>query len=131
MNLDMAEKKIQSFTDLNAWKESHKFVLLVYRKTTSFPKEEVFGITNQIRRAAVSIVSNIAEGFRRQSYKEKVQFYSIAQGSNLEIQSQMLVARDLQFLKENDFQEIADQSIVVGKLLSGLIRTTKSYSAKI
>ena len=126
----MTEKKIQSFTDLNAWKESHKFVLLIYKKTTSFPKEEVFGITNQIRRAAVSIVSNIAEGFGRQSYKEKVQFYSIAQGSNLEIQSQMLVARDLQFLKENDFQEIADQSIVVGKLLSGLIRTTKSYSAK-
>lgn len=127
----MAEKKIQSFTDLNAWKESHKFVLLVYRKTTSFLKEEVFGITNQIRRAAVSIVSNIAEGFGRQSYKEKVQFYSIAQGSNLEIQSQMLVARDLQFLKEKDFQEIADQSIAVGKLLSGLIRATKNYSAKI
>ncbi len=127
----MAEKKIQSFTDLNAWKESHKFVLLVYRKTTSFPKEEVFGITNQIRRAAVSIVSNIAEGFGRQSYKEKVQFYSIAQGSNLEIQSQMLVARDLGFLKEKDFQEIANQSIAVGKLLSGLIRATKNYSAKI
>lgn len=127
----MAEKKIQSFTDLNAWKESHKFVLLVYRKTTSFLKEEVFGITNQIRRAAVSIVSNIAEGFGRQSYKEKVQFYSIAQGPNLEIQSQMLVARDLQFLKEKDFQEIADQSIAVGKLLSGLIRATKNYSAKI
>ncbi len=127
----MAEKKIQSFTDLNAWKESHKFVLLVYRKTASFPKEEVFGITNQIRRAAVSIVSNIAEGFGRQSYKEKVQFYSIAQGSNLEIQSQMLVARDLGFLKEKDFQEIADQSIAVGKLLSGLIRATKNYSSKI
>lgn len=127
----MAERKIQSFTDLNAWKESHKFVLLVYRKTASFPKEEIFGITNQIRRAAVSIVSNIAEGFGRQSYKEKVQFYSIAQGSNLEIQSQMLVARDLRFLKEKDFQEIADQSIAVGKLLSGLIRATKNYSAKI
>ncbi len=127
----MAEKRIQSFTDLNAWKESHRFVLLVYRKTESFPKEEIFGITNQIRRAAVSIVSNIAEGFGRQSYKEKTQFYSIAQGSNLEIQSQMLVARDLQFLKEKDFQEIADQSIAVGKLLSGLIRATKDRSAKI
>jgi four helix bundle protein len=127
----MAEKRIQSFTDLNAWKESHRFVLLVYRKTESFPKEEIFGITNQIRRAAVSIVSNIAEGFGRKSYKEKTQFYSIAQGSNLEIQSQMLVARDLQFLKEKDFQEIADQSIAVGKLLSGLIRATKDRSAKI
>ena len=127
----MTEKKIQSFTDLNSWKESHKFVLLVYRKTASFPKEEIFGITNQIRRAVVSIVSNIAEGFGRQSYKEKVQFYSIAQGSNLEIQIQMLVARDLRFLEENDFQEIADQSIVVGKLLSGLIRATKDRSAKI
>ena len=70
----MAEKKIQSFTDLNAWKESHKFVLLIYKKTTSFPKEEVFGITNQIRRAAVSIVSNIAEGFGDSHTKKKSNF---------------------------------------------------------
>lgn len=126
----MEETKIKSFTDLNAWKESHKLVLLIYGQTTSFPKEEIFGLTNQIRRAAVSIVSNIAEGFGRQSYKEKTQFYSIAQGSNLEIQSQLLVARDTGFLKEKDFQGVANQSIIVGKLLSGLIRTTKAYSSK-
>jgi four helix bundle protein len=126
----MPNGKIQSFTDLNAWKESHKLVLLVYKYTTYFPKEEIFGLTNQIRRAVVSIVSNIAEGFGRQSYKEKTQFYSVAQGSNLELQSQMLVARDIKYLKEKDFKEIADQSIIVGKLLSGLIKTTKEYSSK-
>jgi len=126
----MTDKKIQSFTDLNAWKESHKLVLLVYKHTAYFPKGEIFGLTNQIRRAVVSIVSNIAEGFGRQSYKEKTQFYSIAQGSNLELQSQMLVARDIRFLKEEEFKEIANQSIIAGKLLSGLIRTTKAYSSK-
>jgi len=76
------EKKIKSFTDLNAWREAHKLALIVYKITKDFPKEEMFGLTSQMRRAVVSITSNIAEGFSRQSYSEKVQFYSIAQGSN-------------------------------------------------
>ena len=78
----MINKKIKSFTDLDTWKEGHKLVLLIYESTKSFPKEERFALTDQIRRAAVSITSNIAEGFSRQSLREKIQFYSISKGSN-------------------------------------------------
>ena len=82
--------KIKSFTDLNAWKEGHKLVLMIYGITKQFPKEEIFGLTSQIRRCVVSITLNIAEGFSRQSYKEKVRFYSISLGSITELQNQLL-----------------------------------------
>lgn len=80
-----------------------------------------------MRRCVISITSNVAEGFGRQSYKEKVQFYSIAKGSNLELQNQMLAARDIGFLKPNQFQILADQSLVVGKILTGLIKKSKEF----
>ncbi len=86
-------RKIRSFTDLNAWKEGHKLVLEIYKFTQKFPKEEQFGLTNQLRRAVVSFTSNIAEGFSRNSYKEKLQFYSMALGSLTEVQNQLLVGK--------------------------------------
>jgi four helix bundle protein len=119
---------IQNFVDLNAWKEAHALVLMVYKATRLFPKEELFALTSQIRRAVVSITSNIAEGFSRQSYKEKVQFYSIAQGSLTEVQSQLLIARDIQYLKEEDYSMLAAQAIKVHKILSGLIKKSKDFS---
>lgn len=91
-------QKIQSFTDLYAWQAGHKLVLSIYEVTQKFPKEELFGLTNQLRRAAVSITSNIAEGFSRSSYKEKSQFYSMALGSLTEIQNQLLIAKDIKYL---------------------------------
>lgn len=103
------ENKIKSFTDLLAWKEAHKLVLMVYKATKRFPKDEMFGLISQMRRAAVSIVSNIAEGFARQSYKEKVQFYFLARGSSTELQSQLLISRDLGLLNSHDFRKIAEQ----------------------
>ncbi len=117
--------KIRSFTDLKAWQEAHKLVLMVYRITKKFPKEELFGLTNQMRRAAISITSNIAEGFSRQFYKEKVQFYCVAQSSNTELQSQLLIARDIGFLPQKEFSEAAEQSVMVQKLLNGLIKKSK------
>ena len=119
-------RKIKSFTDLKTWQEAHKLVLIIYKATKQFPREELFGLTNQMRRAAVSITSNIAEGFSRQSYREKVQFYSIAQGSNTELQNQLLVAKDVEYLEKTDFKEIVNQSIIVHKLLNGLIKKSKS-----
>ncbi|PIS07843.1 hypothetical protein COT78_01230 [Candidatus Berkelbacteria bacterium CG10_big_fil_rev_8_21_14_0_10_43_13] len=122
-------EKIKSFTDLNAWKEGHKLVLAVYKTTNKFPKEELFGLTNQLRRCIVSITSNIAEGFSRQSYKEKVQFYSIAQGSVTEAQNQILIARDIGLIDNKLFQEIANQTIIAHKLISGLIKKSKTHNS--
>lgn len=98
--------KIYAFTDLIVWQESHRLVLMIYIATKKFPREEIFGITSQMRRAAVSITSNIAEGFARRSNKEKLQFYAIARGSLVELESQLLVARDVSFLPLNDFEDI-------------------------
>lgn len=121
------EQKIKSFTDLIAWQEAHRLAVLIYKKTESFPKSEQFGLTNQVRRAATSIGSNIAEGFSRKSAAEKQHFYSIAKGSNSEVQSQILLARDINFLTKDDFASITEQSNIVSKLLTGL---KKSLDAK-
>jgi len=118
-------KKIKTFTDLHAWQEAHKLVLIIYKITKEFPKEELFGLVSQMRRAAVSITSNIAEGFSRQFYKEKVQFYSMAQGSNTELQNQLLIAKDIGYIPQGKFSEIAEQSVKVHKLLNGLIKKSK------
>ena len=123
--------KIRRFTDLDAWKEGHKFLLMVYKASNSFPKEEQFGLTNQIRRAAVSITSNIAEGFSRSSYKEKTQFYLISLGSLTEAQNQLLIGRDVKYLAKEEFDEIAGQSIIVSKLINGLIKGNRHHGAKI
>ncbi|PIR13103.1 four helix bundle protein [Candidatus Falkowbacteria bacterium CG11_big_fil_rev_8_21_14_0_20_39_10] len=119
--------KIQSFTDLNTWKEDHKLVLMVYEVTKKFPKEEMFGLTNQLRRAVVSVTSNIAEGFSRQSYKEKTRFYSMSLGSTTEVQNQILIAKDVKYINNNEFQKIAQQTIIVHKLINGLIKGAKKH----
>ena len=118
--------KIKSFTDLNAWREGHKLVLSIYKVTKEFPKEEQFGLIIQIRRAVVSITSNIAEGFSRNSYKEKAQFYSTALGSLTEVQNQLLIAKDLNYLNKESFDELAQQSVLTNKLLNGLIKKSKT-----
>ena len=113
-------KKIKSFTDLYAWQEAHKLVLMVYEITNKFPKEEMFGLTMQMRRCSVSVSSNIAEGFSRNSNKEKIQFYSISHGSLTELQNQLIVARDVKFITKEEFNKIAQQTIIVHKLITGL-----------
>lgn len=122
------QAKIKSFTDLNAWKEGHILVLEIYKITKNFPKEELFGLSNQIRRASVSITSNIAEGFSRISPKEKLQFYYISLGSLTEVQNQILIARDINYVDKYTFMEVADQSVIVSKLINGLIKKCRSYT---
>ena len=119
--------KIQSFTDLKVWQEAHKLVLLVYKLTKNFPREEIFGLVSQTRRAAVSITSNIAEGFSRQSYKEKLQFYYIALGSLTELQNQLLLAKDLNYLKQKEFDEFTEQTTSVHKLLNSFVSKTRAF----
>ena len=118
--------KIKSFTDLNALKEGHRLVLMIYEITKSFPKEEIFGLASQLRRCAVSVTSNIAEGFSRQSYKEKVQFYSMAQGSLTEVQNQLLIAKDVSYITPNKFDKAAEQTVKVHRIINGLIKKSKT-----
>jgi len=110
---------------LDAWKEGHKLVIEIYKITKNFPKEEMFGLTNQLKRTAVSVTSNIAEGFSRKSLKEKIQFYSMAKASNTELQNQLLIAKDVGYLSREKFEKLEEQSIRVNKLISGLIRYCK------
>jgi len=117
--------KIKSFTDLNVWREGHKLVLEIYKVTKGFPSSEQFGLTNQIQRAAVSITSNIAEGFSRKSKKEKTQFFYTSLGSLTEVQNQLLVAKDLNYLNAERFKKVASQTIIVSKLLNGIIKSSK------
>lgn len=120
--MEKEKTKIRSFTDLNTWKEGHELVLIVYKATEKFPQKESFGLISQARRCAVSITSNIAEGFSRNTAKEKSRFYSIAQGSLTELQNQLLIARDVSYLSNEEFNVIAQQTVFVSKLLNGLKR---------
>jgi len=122
-------EKIKSFTQLDAWKEGHKLVVMIYEVTKNFPEEEVFGLISQIRRAVVSITSNIAEGFGRRSYKEKIQFYYTSQASVVEVQNQLLIARDVGYLSSEGFKKLADQTIKVHKIVGGLIKSSKIHNS--
>lgn len=122
-----AKNTIQSFTDLLVWKDGHKLAISVYEITKSFPKEATYSLTDQMRRASISITSNIAEGFGRQGYKEKIQFYYLAQGSLTELKNQLLLAKDIKYLKKCDFDELALLANNTHKLLIGLIRKSKEF----
>jgi four helix bundle protein len=124
--MNQESREIKSFTDLDAWKEGHKLVIRIYRITKDFPREDAFGLVSQMRRAAVSVTSNIAEGFSRQSYKEKAQFYTMAQGSITELQNQLLIARDVRILAQLEFDQLAYQSTKVQKITNGLIKMSKT-----
>lgn len=128
MNHESGKKSIQSFTDLDTWKEGHKLVIEIYRVTKNYPLDEQFGLTSQIRRAAVSITSNIAEGFSRHSYADKAHFYTIAHGSLTELQNQLLVSRDVGYITSEVFETLAEQSVITHKLLTGLLKTTRYYN---
>jgi len=114
--------KIQDFKDLDAWKVGHSLVILVYKITDNFPQKEIFGLISQMRRCAVSITSNVAEGFTRKGQKEKIQFYYIAKGSLIELENQLLIAKDVGYLKNDDFDKIMNNLIKTKMILNGLIR---------
>jgi len=125
------ENKIKQFTDLKVWQEAHKLVLMIYGITKIFPKEELFGLTNQMRRAAISITSNIAEGFGRHSYRERVQFYYLSQGSLTELKNQIIAARDIGYLDDKNYENLSIQADIAHQLLQGLIRKSKTFIPRI
>jgi len=121
---------IQKFTDLEVWKSSHELTIFIYKITKSFPKEEIFGITSQIRRASVSIESNIAEGFSRFHFKDRLNFYYQSRGSASEVQTQLLIVKDLKYISVEDFSKAFDLAQKVLIILSGLIKSTENIARK-
>ncbi len=113
--------KIEKFQDLLVWQKAHEFVLLTYRHTKEFPSDEKYGLVSQMRRAAVSIPANIAEGFIKRGQPDKIRFYNIAQGSLEESKYYLVLAQDLGYLKDvSQETAIANQ---IGRLLNGLINS--------
>lgn len=122
----MDKTKITSFKDLHAWQEGHKLVLIIYEITADFPKSESYSLIDQMRRCVVSVTSNVAEGFSRSSKKEKIQFYYTALGSLTELQNQLLISKDLSYLEDSKYAPTISQTIIVHKLLNGLIKSIRN-----
>ena len=119
------KKEINHFTDLIAWKKSHEFVKTVYTVTKQFPKEELFGLTNQLRRSASSISANIAEGYGRYHAKDKIRFYHMARGSNTESQNHIILAHELNYINEQEYNNLKILVYTSYKLICGIIRSTE------
>jgi len=115
-------EKAQRFEDLIVWQKAHKLVLAIYSLSSKFPSNEMYGLTSQLRRAAVSVPSNIAEGFKRIGANDKLRFYNIAESSQEEVKYQLLLANDLQYSNTKD---LILQLEEVSKILNGLIKSFK------
>ena len=111
---------MRSHNNLDVWKKSVDFVVSIYRATEHFPKEEKFGLTSQLRRAAVSIPANIAEGAARRYPKDYLRFVSTAQGSASEVETELLIANRLGFLDNADFTSLSHELDDIGKMITGL-----------
>ncbi|HXT62429.1 MAG TPA: four helix bundle protein [Pyrinomonadaceae bacterium] len=120
---------LKSYRELLVWQKAIELTVLVYRLTEVFPKREVYGLAAQLRRAAVSIPSNIAEGYGRGSRKEYLQFLSIAQGSLKELETQIILAQRLTYSTQSQAERILSEAETVGKMLGGLIRSLKAKDA--
>ncbi len=107
--------------NLIVWQKSMKLVTELYHTTSYFPKEEIYGITSQIRRAAVSIPSNIAEGYGRKHDKELLRFLSVALGSATELETQLIICREINYLSADKFEELNGLNMEVIRMLSRLI----------
>lgn len=118
-----------SFRDLRVWAGGMKLTADVYRSTASFPRHELYGLSQQVRRAAVSVASNIAEGKGHRSDKEFVHFWFHAHGSLLEVQTQLLIAEELQYISSDDVQRLLAAAEGVGRALSGLINSMRPQAA--
>ena len=117
--------KITSYRDLKVWQEGRKLATIIYRQIAQFPKNEQFGISDQMKRAAVSVPSNIAEGFGRATAKEKNQFYYVAKGSLAELETQMYIASDISYISEAQLNILLEQAELTHRLLQGLIKANK------
>lgn len=119
------EEKIKSFRDLIMWQKAIDLAVLIYEMTRTFPKEERYGLISQLRRASVSVSSNIAEGFKRGSRKEKAQFYAVALGSIAEVESQLEIAKRIGYIDNENHKMSLDYISEVAKMLEGLVKSAQ------
>lgn len=115
----------QSFLDLRVYQKAHEFVLAVYKFSACFPREELFGLTSQLRRAAVSIPANIAEGFAKRGRADKIRFYNIAQGSITECSYYLILARDLGYADTAAAAKLLDE---VGRMLNAYVQAISNHN---
>ena len=122
-NSEVGRAKISSFQDLEVWQISRRLTLEVYKKSSDFPKNELYGLTSQLRRATVSVSTNIAEGFSRRTNADKYHFYNMAQASLQEIKCCLILCEDLSFLESKDsLWQLSEQ---IGKMLFRLMETVR------
>ena len=119
------DKKLRTHKDLEVWKNAINFVTLVYEVTSTFPGTEIYGLTNQLRRAAVSIPSNIAEGAARSTNKDNIHFLYISLGSISEVDTQFIISFNLGFISDEKLKEISDKLTLIKIELLGLIKYLK------
>lgn len=110
------------------WQRGHQLVLKIYKVSESFPKKEIYSLTDQLRRAAVSMTSNIAEGYGRTAVKDKCHFYVISMGSVREMQNQLMIARDLKYIDKTESELFLEEAEQIIKMLYGLIKKIKNRS---
>jgi len=120
---------LKSYRDLLVWQKALELVIYVYRFSAQFPRDELFGLTSQLRRAAVSVPSNIAEGYGRGSRNEYLHFLSIAQGSLKELETQTILADRLNYCTFAQASKVSERSKEVGKMSGGLIRSLRPKSS--
>ena len=117
---------MKDFRQLKVWEKSHQLALSVYKATKEFPKEELYGLTSQIRRASMSIPTNIAEGCGRNTDKEFARFLQIAMGSASETEYQLILARDLEFLPTDSYEKLHNEVEEVKRMLASLLKTLRA-----
>ncbi len=114
---------MKTYTELFVWQKSMELVTAIYKQTQNFPKEEIYGLTSQIRRCAVSIPSNIAEGFGRKSQQDFIRFLKISMGSLFELQTQLRISKNIGFLDEIEFTELFEDTREIERMLSSFIHS--------
>ena len=116
----------QKYTELDVWKQAKDLASFIYELTSTFPKAEQFGLVSQMRRCVVSVPSNIAEGCGRQHLKETIQFLNIARGSLYELETQIFISKDLNFINDEQLEDAILRIEALGKLINGFIRYQNS-----
>lgn len=119
---------MRDFRELKVWERSHRLTLAVYRATTAFPREELYGLTSQVRRSCAAVPANIAEGCGRDSNADLARFLQMALGSASELQYHLLLARDLSFLNPRDHERLTGEVIEIKRMLTSFIKNLRAFA---